>query len=74
MQWKGRRESDRVEDARNDSQPMMAGGAASGLMGSFYEWSVRLELQTDYPAGVWAHPNQRYLDRRQHPHDLAAAV
>lgn len=26
MKWKGRRESDRVEDARNDSPPMMAGG------------------------------------------------
>lgn len=31
MQWKGRRQSDRVQDARNDSPPMMAGGGGSGL-------------------------------------------
>jgi predicted metalloprotease len=29
----------------------------------FNEWSVRLELQADYLAGVWAHNNQHYLDR-----------
>jgi predicted metalloprotease len=33
MQWKGRRESDRVEDARSDSPPMMAGGGGSALIG-----------------------------------------
>lgn len=33
MQWKGRRESDRVEDARNDSPPMMAGGGGGALLG-----------------------------------------
>ena len=36
MQWKGRRGSDRVEDARQDSPPvMLGGGAARGLAGLF---------------------------------------
>ena len=35
MQWKGRRQSDRVEDARNETPPMAMGGGARGLIGLF---------------------------------------
>jgi hypothetical protein len=35
MKWKGRRESERVEDARDESPPMIAGRSGSALMGLF---------------------------------------
>ncbi len=37
------------------------------------EASVRLELQADFLAGVWAHHNQRYLDRGDIEEALRAA-
>jgi predicted metalloprotease len=36
----------------------------------YNEWSVRLELQADYYAGVWANHNRHYLD----PGDIQEAV
>jgi hypothetical protein len=36
----------------------------------YNEWSVRLELQADYYAGVWAHHNRHYLD----PGDIQEAL
>ncbi|RPH98613.1 MAG: metalloprotease [Lysobacterales bacterium] len=36
----------------------------------YNEWSVRLELQADYYAGVWANHNRHYLD----PGDILEAV
>lgn len=36
----------------------------------YNQYSVRLELQADYLAGVWAHNNSRYLDRG----DIAEAM
>ena len=39
----------------------------------YNEWSVRLELQADYYAGVWARNNQRYLDQGDIEEALRAA-
>ena len=39
----------------------------------YNEYSVRLELQADYYAGVWAHHNQRYLDRGDIEEAMVAA-
>ena len=39
----------------------------------FNEYSVRLELQADYLAGVWARQNQHYLDRGDIEEALRAA-
>lgn len=36
----------------------------------YNQWSVRLELQADYFAGVWAHHNRQYLD----PGDIEEAM
>jgi hypothetical protein len=36
----------------------------------YNEYSVRLELQADYYAGVWAHHSRRYLE----PGDIEEAV
>lgn len=39
----------------------------------YNQYSVRLELQADFLAGVWAHHNQRYLDRGDIEEALRAA-
>lgn len=39
----------------------------------FNEWSVRLELQADYLAGVWANHNSNYLDRGDIEEAMVAA-
>ncbi len=39
----------------------------------FNEWSVRLELQADYFAGVWANQNHHYLDRGDIEEAMVAA-
>ena len=39
----------------------------------YNEYSVRLELQADYYAGVWAHHNREYLDRGDIEEAMTAA-
>jgi predicted metalloprotease len=39
----------------------------------YNEYSVRLELQADYYAGVWAHNNQQYLDQGDIEEAMTAA-
>jgi len=39
----------------------------------YNEWSVRLELQADFYAGVWARQNSRYLDRGDIEEAMTAA-
>ena len=39
----------------------------------YNEWSVRLELQADFYAGVWAHHNSHYLDRGDIEEAMTAA-
>ena len=41
--------------------------------GEFYPWSVRLELQADYLAGVWAHHGQQKFHFLQNG-DVASAI
>lgn len=44
-----------------------------GPKAEFNRWSVRLELQADYLAGVWAHYGQQKFDFVE-PGDVAAAI
>ncbi|HEY0981062.1 MULTISPECIES: neutral zinc metallopeptidase [unclassified Schlesneria] len=44
-----------------------------GPKAEFNRWSVRLELQADYLAGVWAHYGQKKFDFVE-PGDVAAAI
>jgi predicted metalloprotease len=39
----------------------------------YNEWSVRLELQADFYAGVWAKHNSQYLDRGDIEEAMTAA-
>lgn len=39
----------------------------------YNQWSVRLELQADFYAGVWARQNQQYLDRGDIEEAMTAA-
>jgi predicted metalloprotease len=47
--------------------------AARRGQSNFNEYSVRLELQADYLAGVWAQQNQQYLDHGDIQEALRAA-